>query len=432
MTSPLSHEHLRRELEHLAFTPAGAPNAPRRIGVELEMLVVDVRDGRPAPIARGKADADDRAATLDWLRPVAARRGWTESRTPKGAPCFVLGDGAVIGFEPGGQLEFSSVPVASASALLGRVRDVVGALRDAADDAGVALLHVGIDPWNAIDGVPLQLHGPRYVAMDSYLAARGTAGRRMMRQTAATQVAIDLGPPETMAERWRVLNAAVPCLIAAFANSPRYAGRETGARSYRSHIWRTLDPSRTGTVGSGSRLVDDYLEFALRATAMFHRDAAGEYQPFSSFAEQGVVGLYEWADHLSTLFPDVRPRGYFEVRCTDAVPLEWLPAVVGMIAAIAYDPAARRAALDLLPPASPETVVRAGQVGLHDEIIASRVRDLAHIGLDGCERLGASFMAPADLDEIRFVVECRIDRGMSPASVPSPQAPDASGALLSL
>jgi glutamate--cysteine ligase len=443
VTSPLSRERMRRELEHLAFTAAGASDAPPRIGVEIEMLVVDARDGRPAPIVRDQADAGDCMPTLDWLRPLAARGGWTESRTPKGAPCFVLQDGAIIGFEPGGQLEFSSTPVASASALLARVRAVIGELRDAADDAGIALLHVGIDPWNTIDGVPLQLYGPRYIAMDTYLAARGSAGRRMMRQTAATQVAIDLGPPETMTERWRVLNAAVPCLVAAFANSAHYAGRDTGARSYRSHIWRTLDPSRTGIVESGSQLVDDYLEFALRAHAMFHRGADGEYRPFSHLAEQRVVGARDWAEHLSTLFPEVRPRGYFEVRCTDAVPMEWLPTVIGMIAGIAYDPAARRAALDLLPPTTAETLARAGRIGLQDESIASRARDLARIGLEGCERLGAAFMTPPDLAAMRFIVESRIARAMSPASlppaatVPSPAVPprgtpDTSGALLSL
>ena len=67
------------------------------------------------------------------------------------------------------------------------------ALRDEASASGIDLLAVGVDPFNGIDRVPLQLHGDRYTAMDAYLAACGPAGPRMMRQTAAFQITADAG-----------------------------------------------------------------------------------------------------------------------------------------------------------------------------------------------------------------------------------------------
>jgi glutamate--cysteine ligase len=405
---------LRSELRRLAFTPAIGIDAPPRIGVEVEMLPIDAAARTPSPIGRHNASLDMGVASLDWLRPLAMKQGWIESRTSKGAPCFMLDDGSTIGFEPGGQIEYSSAPSRSPSALIRRTRSVIARLRSAADAVGVALLHVGVDPVTPIERTALELEQRRYIEMDAYLGSRGDAGRRMMRQTAATQVAVDLGGPTVMLDRWRLLNAAAPSLIAAFANSPRYAARDTGHRSFRCHIWRTLDPTRTGVVGAGTEPVEEYLEFALRAPALFHAQSMGEYRPFGELAARGLVDAHDWDEHLSTLFPEVRPRGYFEVRSVDAVPLEWLPAVVGVIAGIAYDARTGAAALDLLPDPTPSALVSAGRDGLGDPAIASVARDLLTLGLEGCERLGLAFVDADHVEEMRMVVEERIASGASP------------------
>ena len=421
---------LRSALERLAFSSAGPSPARNLIGAEIEMLVADAATGAAAPIGLpgSSVDAhtlphpypDGARPTLDWLRLLAAREGWAESRTPKGVPCFRLADGSTIGFEPGGQLEYSSVPQASASELLRKIEAVTVLLHAAARDAGAVLLHVGIDPTNPIERVPLQLGEPRYARMDAYLASRGESGRQMMRQTAAAQVAVDLGSPAEMPDRWRVLNAVVPWIVAAFANSPRYAGCDSGSRSHRAHVWRTLDPSRTGIISAGGDPVAEYLDFALAAPAMFHPDANGEYEPFGQLADRGVVGEHEWAEHLSTLFPEIRPRGYFEVRSVDAVPLEWLPALFGMIGGIAYDARSARAALDLLPEPDPATLVAAGRIGLDEPCIARDARDLFDIALEGCARLGDDFLATEHLEQMRAIVRERTSRGISPASATLP------------
>jgi glutamate--cysteine ligase len=412
----MKRDVLRSELQRLAFTPVPWRGEGPRIGAEVVRLAIDTATGPPSPIAPSET-GDGPVASLDWLRPLAARAGWTDSRTAKGAPCFVLDGESTIGFEPGGQIEYSSAPHASASALIRRVRSVIAMLRAAADDAGVALAHVGIDPVNPIESVDLQLDAARYVRMDAYLASRGSAGRRMMRQTAATQVAVDLGPCDALAARWRLLNAAAPCIIAAFASSARYGGDDTGHRSFRSHIWRTLDPARTGVVGAGGAPLDEYLDFALRAPAMFHPDEGGEYHAFAELAEHGLVNGYDWDEHLSSLFPEVRPRGYFEVRSADAVPPDWLPALVGMIGGITYDQRSAVAALDLLADLPPDALARAGRRGLRDPAIASVARDLARIGLEGCARLGPRFLEPTHLEEMRIIVEERTARGIVPADV---------------
>ena len=93
---------------------------------------------------------------------------------------------------------------------------------------------MGIDPTGDIDAAPLLLSTKRYERMAAYLGRRGPAGARMMRQTAAFQVALDFDDEPWL--RWRVLNAAAPYVVAVFANSSVYDGVETGCPSTRAQV----------------------------------------------------------------------------------------------------------------------------------------------------------------------------------------------------
>ena len=54
--------------------------------------------------------------------------------------------------------------------------------------------------------------------------------------------------------------------------------------------------------------------------------------------------------HLTTLFPPVRPRGYVEIRCLDALPDRWWPALAAITATLVDDPVAADAAAELCAP----------------------------------------------------------------------------------
>src|SRR5829696_3810915 len=150
-------ETLARDLLATAFTPApgSRPNVPR-VGAEVELVAVDAATRRPCSVER---------ATLPLLRAHGARRGWREERSGKGAPVFHTPAGGRITLEPGGQVELSAAPARSASALVAALRETVVPLRAAAEDAGAALLAVGIDPCNPVERAPLQLTADRYARM---------------------------------------------------------------------------------------------------------------------------------------------------------------------------------------------------------------------------------------------------------------------------
>jgi glutamate--cysteine ligase len=398
---------LAADLRSSAFAaPSSASRVSRCIGAEAEFIPVESHTGRRCSI-----DGEDVTATLPFLRRFGARQEWKEGCTPKGTPCFFLPGGGTLTFEPGGQLEYSSPPCRTGSALLALLRSAVLPLRAAAEREGITLLTCGIDPLNSIEDAPLLVQAKRYQRMAEYLARRGDAGARMMRQTAAFQISLDFDDQPWL--RWRVLNAAAPYVTAIFANSPIYARQDTGYQSARAVVWREVDPMRTGMPYGAADPVQTYLDFALSAPAILFPLVGGESRSFGDWLDLADPTLEEWHEHLSTLFPEVRPRGHLEVRSADAIAPEWYAAPLVLMAGILYDPATLRAADDLLGAPDPELLDRSGRDGLHDPDIARIGADLFQLALSGCRRLGSGYFHPADVEEATAFFEQYTRRGRS-------------------
>lgn len=400
---------LEADLATRAFAaPPGASLTPRRVGAEVELIPLEAATGRRCPLESGAAPG-----TLPFLRRFGSRQGWREVTTAKGTPSFESPTGGTLTFEPGGQLEYGSPPCRSPSALLALLRSVVLPLRAAAASEGIELLPAGLDPCNPADAAPLLLQTPRYARMAEYLADIGPAGATMMRQTAAFQVSLDLD--DEPARRWRVLNAAAPYFVAIFANSPVYDGAATGCRSTRADVWRVLDPARTGLPWEGADPVGRYCDFALRAPAILLPRVDGEHRSFGQWLEDAPPTLEQWHEHLSTLFPEVRPRGHLELRSCDAIPPQWYAAPLALAVGITYDPWALRAATALLGPPDPDLLRRAGRLGLGDAAIERTAVDLVDIAIAGCEHLGPAYFHASDLEQARLFFDQYTRRGRSPA-----------------
>jgi glutamate--cysteine ligase len=394
--------------EQVFAAPAGASLSPRRVGAEVELIPVEAATGRRCPLETGAV-----TGTLPFLRRFGVRQGWTETCTEKGTPCFDLPAGGRLSFEPGGQIEYSSPACRSPSALLALLRAVVPPLRAAAANDGIELLAVGIDPLNSADRAPLLLHSKRYARMAEYLERIGPAGAKMMRQTAALQISLDLDDQPWL--RWSVLNAAAPYVTAIFANSPLYDGSPTGFRSTRAQVWRALDPARTGLPWDDGDPVGAYLEFALRAPAILLPQLHGEHRPFGDWLAHAQPAMTEWREHLSTLFPEVRPRGHLELRSCDAVPPRWFAAPVALAVGLTYDSRALRAAVDLLGRPDLGLLDRAGRLGLGDPAIRRTAGDLTEIAMEGCRALGPAYFHPSDLEQARCFFDQYTRQARSPA-----------------
>jgi glutamate--cysteine ligase len=155
--------------------------------------------------------------------------------------------------------------------------------------------------------------------------------------------------------------ALQPIATALFANSPFTEGKPNGFLTYRSHIWTDTDPDRTGMLafafeeGMG---FERYVDYALDVPMYFvfrdghYIDVAGEsFRSFLGGRLHNRAGLRptlsDWADHLTTLFPEVRLKKFLEMRGADGGRWRSLCAVPALWVGLLYDSAALEAAWDL-------------------------------------------------------------------------------------
>lgn len=244
----------------------------------------------------------------------------------------LLADVPDVTFEPGGQVELSPGPSATATEAVAVLQQRERAARAALARGGIHLVAAGLDPWRGPARLGLQLRSERYRAMDAYLATRGPAGRRFMRQTAGLQVCVDLRRGREGVVQWRAAHLIAPVLAAMFANSRFCEGRRLSTAGGRTAVCLATDPARmsVGRLGRSADPVGEYLRFAAAAPPLDAR-----------FADVDT--------HLTTLFPAVRPRGtYLEVRALDSVSGADLVPAVALTTALLAVPGADDEVVDAL------------------------------------------------------------------------------------
>ena len=345
----LTFEHLRQDFDARVF-PVNA-STRERFGMEVEVFPFRAGPNGPEPVPLfGPEGSSD--GIIPWVEEFARSVGpgiqvVCPGETPgREGPEFV----GRFTFEPGGQVEFSCAPHMTPGEAYTTTARLLDGLEAALLQHGVHALSFGANPWHGHDIVPLATDAARYVCMDRFFASVGPFGQHMMRRTGAAHVNLDFGGPNKAGRRWKAAQLLAPIALATFANSPFENGALTGHKSLRGRSWRKLEPTRTGFPSAflehpDGRGVEQYLEFALDARVMAVRHAdrwVPQLLPvtFRQWLEGGIDGhfptLEDWRYHQTTLFPEVRPKGFLEVRSADAqarafraVPLVWWTALIG-------------------------------------------------------------------------------------------------------
>ena len=347
-------------------------------------------------------------------------------------------DGANISLEPGGQLELSGAPLETIHQTCDEVNIHLREVKSVADGIGVGFIGLGAAPEWRHEDMPLMPKG-RYKLMDGYMQKVGTMGTTMMRRTCTVQVNLDFASEADMVQKLRVALALQPVATALFANSPFFEGQPNGHRSWRSRVWRALDADRTGMLpfvfedGFG---FERWADYALDVPMYFvYRD--GEYidalgQSFRDFLKGDLPALpgetptlSDWADHLTTIFPEARIKKFIEMRGADGGPWRRLCALPALWVGLLYDQGALDAAWDLckgwsasqrdgLRIAASEVGLKAKVDGISMHELARQVVDIADAGLKARARPGSGGLIP---DETHFLNALKesIATGQSPA-----------------
>ena len=412
MSIPQSGGGLIESVAQLAeYMEAGnKPAADWRIGTEHEKFCWLTDSRLPLPYA-GERSISALFAGLE------ARFGWEPVREGEN----IIGmtrNGANISLEPGGQFELSGAAVASLHETDAETRLHLTEVAELASPLGIRFMGIGAAPEWSEAQMPVMPKG-RYRLMTEYMGRVGTHGTQMMYRTCTVQVNLDYASEADMVKKLRVALALQPVATALFASSPFFDGKLNGHKSWRSRIWRGLDNNRTGMLpfafdaGMGFQA---YVDWVLDVPMYFvyrngkYINALGQsFRDFLAGKLPALPGelptLSDWADHMTTVFPEARVKKFIEMRGADCGDLPHIVALPAFWVGLMYDSAALDAAWDLVKGIDAETReglrVAASVKGLQGEAGHVKILDLAraavgisHAGL-AARRLGEEqFLAP--------------------------------------
>ena len=389
-----------------ALSKGSKPKADWRIGTEHEKFPFLTDTLKPVPYDGARSIR----ALLEGLRDRFGWQGVYENDNiialsdPKG-----MGN---VSLEPGGQFELSGAPLRSVNDTCEEMHEHLVQVREIGDALGIGFLGLGASPiWTRAE-TPMMPKG-RYRIMAPYMDKVGRYGRDMMFRTCTVQVNLDFGSEADMVKKLRVSLALQPVATALFANSPFLEGKPNGFLSFRSEVWTDTDNARSGMLpfafepGMG---FERYVDYALDVPMYFvmrdgkYVDTAGE--SFRNFLDGKLPQLpgekpvaKDWADHLTTIFPEVRLKQYLEMRGADSGPWRRLCALPALWAGVLYEEGSLDAAWDMvkdwsaaerqaLRDAVPRAGLKAMIRGRTVQDVAKEMLKLSRAGLEQRNRQG--------------------------------------------
>lgn len=418
-------ERLEQLAEYIAS--GEKPREDWRIGTEHEKFGYDRRGLAPLPY-EGETSI---RAMLEGLRD---RFGW-EPVDEQGKLIGLTRNGANVSLEPGGQLELSGAPLATLHETRDELENHLTEVAAVGQPIGAEFIGLGAAPVWTADEMPVMPKG-RYRLMNDYMGRVGTMGRTMMFRTCTVQVNLDYASEADMVRKMRVALALQPVATALMANSPFLDGKVNGFKSWRANVWQNLDDARTGMLpfmfedGAG---YERYVDYVLDVPMYFvYRD--GKYidalgQSFRDFLKGELPALpgekptlSDWADHMTTVFPEARVKKYIEMRGADGGSRERLVALPALWVGLMYDGAALDAGWDLVKGWDAETRDEwrrvAGRDGLAAEVGGVKMRDLARevLAISRAGLAARGHVADGQ-DETRFldVLDESVATGRTPA-----------------
>jgi len=333
--------------ELVAYLEAGLkPKSDWRIGTEHEKFGFYTADFTPVPY-------DGERGIRVLLQSLRDRFGWDEVLEKGNIIALRRKDcpkGGAISLEPGGQFELSGAPLETIHQTQEELRQHLVEVGEVGRELGIGFLGLGFSPKWTLAETPV-MPKERYRIMKRYMPKRGRLGLDMMFRTATVQVNMDFSSEADMVKKLRVGLALQSTATALFANSPFTEGRPNGYQTYRAEIWRDTDPDRSGLLpfafesGMG---FERYVDYALDVPMYFvYRDeryidvAGASFRDFLDGKLAALPGVRptidDWADHLTTLFPDVRLKRFLEMRGADAGSFRELNALPALWTGLLYD-----------------------------------------------------------------------------------------------
>jgi glutamate--cysteine ligase len=337
------------------FEAGSKPRENFRIGTEHEKFAFTLEGHAPVPYDGSRGIK----ALLNGMRHLLGWEPIMEAENIIGL--YDVTGGGAISLEPGGQFELSGAPVETVHQTSSELMAHLAQVREIARPLRIGFLGIGMTPKWSLREMPAMPKG-RYRIMTAYMPKVGSHGLDMMYRTCTVQTNLDFSSEADMVKKLRVSLALQPVATALFADSPFTDGKPNGFLSFRSEIWRDTDNQRAGTLpwafepGMG---FERWVDYALDVPMYFVKrgdkyiDVAGQsFRDLLAGRLDALPGeratLSDWANHVSTIFPEVRLKRFLEMRGADGVPWRMLPALPAFWVGLLYDQDCLDAAWDIV------------------------------------------------------------------------------------
>ncbi len=370
-----------------------------RIGTEHEKFIFSL--DRLSPVAY---DGDSGIEAI--LHYLSKTYDMKPSREQEKIIALKTKDGASISLEPGGQFELSGNIVKTIHHSCVETNKHLEQMLDVTAKLGLGMLGSGFHPTASRADINWMPKG-RYKIMREYMPKVGNLGLDMMLRTCTIQTNLDYRDEKDMRRKFKTSLALQPVATALFANSPIRDGRLTNIQSNRALVWTDTDPDRCGVpacVFEPNFGYERWVDYVLDVPMYFiHRN--GEYlnvagKSFRRFLSSDykneffgcTASMSDFEDHITTLFPDVRLKGYLEMRGADGGPWSIICALPALWVGLLYDSEAFERAEGIANQFTHKDVVNArisaaknglkGQIGSQSILqLASQLIEIAEIGL---------------------------------------------------
>jgi len=394
----------------------------QNIGMEYERIVVDKNSSKSVSYY-------GLFGVCEMLKEVAEIDNWD----------YILDNNEIIGLkklhdtitlEPGSQVELSIEPQKTVKALKDKVDEIDKVLNFVFNKYDAKLLNYGITPVSTYQNINL-IPKKRYKYMADYLW--GILSDVMMRETAGIQVGIDFSSEEDAISKLHLAGLISPFMTAMFANSKMRGGVDTGYKSFRALAWLNTDNDRCGlaTCIGQDNSFEKYVRDVLNVPVIyFVRDNKIIYVNgkinFRQFMKDGYEGYFATLDdyklHANMCFPDVRLRGFVEIRNHDCVGGGLEYAIPAIYKGIMYNTDAQEAIKSLLKPFTHNDINEfrfiIPKLGIGAKIKGYKVKDIA---LEIQKIAYQSLKSELDVDADYITPIMKLTKqGMVPADITNP------------
>ena len=437
--SPITKEECLEDLQKRLFSPkrssAGALDSPGKVGLEQEAFAweKDSQTGqaiRPTSLYEGASHLAEILGEKCQNRGGLAHHFGTKDSPKIDKISFASGDN--FQFEPGGQIEIATAPYSSLIELEQNLKKMQGILEEIQEENPVTFAQIGTHPFFTGEEIGLQLPKPRYRHLQGYFNFLHPSGQQMMLQTCSQHINLDLGEEEeTQLLRIGVAQAICPLLTAIFANSPTLERKNSGKKSLRSTLWKNLDSKRTGfwipekEIFSKKAWIEAYSKMAFNAPLLNLKGIDdrwfGEKFTWAYWLKNEIEGrkptFPDWENHLSLLFPQVRMKGFLEVRATDALPRNWQIVPATFLSGIIYSSKSLEATWEILAPKIHKLDLLCQQAsdGLKEDEIFRMAGEIFQVAGDGLQSLPETFRSDSQIGLLESFFEHFTAKRRTPA-----------------